>query len=82
MKFGLFIRNCRDKLEWTQPEAALKIQIEQSYLSKLETGKSYPSEEVFDKPVEVYQINTESLFDKEYDDIPETVQSLQNKKHC
>ncbi|WP_196140182.1 helix-turn-helix domain-containing protein [Aliikangiella sp. G2MR2-5] len=64
MKFGDYLRNCRDKLEWTQPEAASKIEIEQSYLSKLETGKSYPSEEIFDKLVEVYQIKIEELYEK------------------
>lgn len=64
MKFGDYLRNCRDKLEWTQPEAAAKIEIEQSYLSKLETGKSHPSEEIFNKLVEVYQINADDLYEK------------------
>lgn len=49
MKFGDYIRQQRENAGWTQPEAAAKIDIEQSYLSKLETGKSYPSEEVFEK---------------------------------
>ena len=64
MKFGEYLRNCRDKLEWTQPEAAAKIEIEQSYLSKLETGKSYPSEDIFNKLIEIYRIDTESLYEK------------------
>ena len=64
MKFGDYLRNCRDKLEWTQPEAAAKIEIEQSYLSKLETGKSYPSEEIFNKLIEVYQIDADELYEK------------------
>lgn len=64
MKFGDYLRNCRDKMEWTQPEAAAKIAIEQSYLSKLETGKSYPSEEIFNKLIEVYQIDSEELYEQ------------------
>jgi transcriptional regulator with XRE-family HTH domain len=57
MKFGDYIRQKREKNAWTQPEAAARIDIEQSYLSKLETGKSYPSEEVFEKLVKTYAID-------------------------
>jgi transcriptional regulator with XRE-family HTH domain len=64
MKFGDYIRQCRERLKWTQPEAATKIEIEQSYLSKLETGKSYPSEEIFNKLADVYQINLNELYEK------------------
>jgi len=63
MKFGDYLRKCRDKKEWTQPEAAAKIEIEQSYLSKLETGKSHPSEEIFSKLIEVYNIDVSELYD-------------------
>ncbi len=61
MKFGEYLRKARDKAGWTQPEAAAKIGIEQSYLSKVETGKSYPSEEVFDEIVKAYDINVDSM---------------------
>jgi len=64
MKFGDFIRQCREKQKWTQPEAASKIEIEQSYLSKLETGKSHPSEEIFDKLAKVYKINIDDLYNQ------------------
>jgi len=64
MKFGDYLRQCREKHNWTQPEAATKIEIEQSYLSKLETGKSNPSEEVFNKLIDVYQININELYEK------------------
>jgi transcriptional regulator with XRE-family HTH domain len=64
MKFGEFLRNLRDKQHWTQPEAAKKIDIEQSYLSKLETGKSYPSEDIFDRLVEIYDIDVRDLHQK------------------
>lgn len=63
MKFGNYIRQCREKLKWTQLEAAAKIEIEQSYLSKLETGKFNPSEEVFKKLVDVYQIKIDELYE-------------------
>lgn len=63
MKFGDYLRKCRDKMEWTQPEAAAKIEIEQSYLSKLETGKSHPSEEIFNKLLEVYNIDLSELYE-------------------
>lgn len=63
MKFGDYLRKCRDKMEWTQPEAAAKIEIEQSYLSKLETGKSHPSEEIFSKLLEVYNIDVNELYE-------------------
>ena len=64
MKFGDYIRQCRERLKWTQPEAASKIEIEQSYLSKLETGKSYPSEDIFNKLADIYQINLNELYEK------------------
>ncbi len=64
MKFGNYLRQCREELKWTQPEAAAKIEIEQSYLSKLETGKFNPSEEVFNNLVDVYQINVRELYEK------------------
>lgn len=54
MNFGAFLRARREALGWTQPEAAAKARIEQSYLSKLETGKSTPSEEVFERLAEAY----------------------------
>jgi len=52
MKFGDYLRQKREDRGWTQPEAAAKARIEQSYLSKLETGRSYPSDDVFERLVE------------------------------
>lgn len=78
MKFGDFLRQQREKNQWTQPEAALKIEIEQSYLSKLETGKSYPSEDIFTRLTNVYQIDShklnEQLFPAELDKLREIKQ--------
>ncbi|OIQ48205.1 MAG: hypothetical protein BM565_02655 [Gammaproteobacteria bacterium MedPE] len=61
MKFGLYIRNAREKMGWTQPEAAEKIGIEQSYLSKLETGKSFPSEDIFSSLIDAYSIDVSDM---------------------
>ncbi len=54
MRFGEYLRETRDRRGWSQPVAAQQVGIEQSYLSKLETGKSYPSEEIFDKLQSTY----------------------------
>jgi len=61
MKFGDYLRQKREECGWTQPEAAAKAKIEQSYLSKLETGKSYPSEDIFERLVSAYDINTAEM---------------------
>jgi transcriptional regulator with XRE-family HTH domain len=61
MKFGDYLRQKREARGWTQPDAALKAGIEQSYLSKLETGKSYPSEEVYARLVAAYEIDADDL---------------------
>jgi transcriptional regulator with XRE-family HTH domain len=57
MRFGDYLRRRREEKGWTQPEAAAKAAIEQSYLSKLEAGKSYPSEEVFARLVAAYGVD-------------------------
>ncbi|MEO1304210.1 MAG: helix-turn-helix transcriptional regulator, partial [Pseudomonadota bacterium] len=44
-------------------DAAREIGIEQSYLSKLEAGKSYPSEDVFSSLVAAYGIEISDLHD-------------------
>ncbi|MEM8771785.1 MAG: helix-turn-helix transcriptional regulator [Pseudomonadota bacterium] len=63
MRFGDYIREARRTLKWTQPEAAREIGIEQSYLSKLESGKSYPSEDVFSSLMTTYKIELSDLQD-------------------
>ena len=61
MKFGDYLRKKREGKGWTQPVAAQQIGIEQSYLSKLETGKSYPSEDIFDRLLAAYSIDCDEL---------------------
>jgi len=63
MRFGDYIRDKRQAHRWTQPEAAKLIGIEQSYLSKLESGKSYPSEDVFASLMAAYKIDLAALND-------------------
>ncbi|MFC6979139.1 helix-turn-helix domain-containing protein [Microbulbifer taiwanensis] len=57
MTFGQFIKNQREAKNWTQPEAAAQIGIEQSYLSKLENNKAVPSPESFDKLMQAYEFD-------------------------
>ncbi|WDI31473.1 helix-turn-helix transcriptional regulator [Hyphococcus flavus] len=78
MKFGDYLRRKREDHNWTQPEAAVKAGIEQSYLSKLETGKSYPSAEIFERLKQAYELKlddlTKAVSDAELDklkDVPE-----------
>ena len=61
MKFGDYIRQKREARGWTQPEAAARADIEQSYLSKLETGKSYPSEDIFNRLMSTYEIDASDM---------------------
>ncbi len=63
MTLGEILRQARENHGWTQPEAAAKIGIEQSYLSKLETGKSVPSEEMFEKLASAYALDAAQLSD-------------------
>jgi len=90
MQFGHYLKNKRTDLGWTQPDAAAKIGIEQSYLSKLETGKSVPSDEIFNKLKQVYSIDltdmTESVLPSdliklnEVESIKATVFKLEKKR--
>ena len=61
MKFGEYLKSRRTELGWTQPDAAAKAGIEQSYLSKLETGKSFPSEDVYQRLVDAFSLDTEAM---------------------
>ncbi|MEL7032075.1 MAG: helix-turn-helix domain-containing protein [Pseudomonadota bacterium] len=78
MRFGDYIREIRRDLNWTQPQAAKEIGIEQSYLSKLESGKSYPSEDVFSSIIDRYKIDLSelngALFAAELDRLREVAQ--------
>lgn len=47
MTLGEYIKDKRTTMQFSQPQLAEQIGIEQSYLSKLENDKSLPSNEVF-----------------------------------
>lgn len=61
MDLGEYLRQCRNRVNRTQPSIANEIEIEQSYLSKLESGKSIPSEEIFNKLKVVYNIDIDDM---------------------
>lgn len=61
MNFGEYLKIQREDRGWTQPVAAEKIGIEQSYLSKLETGKATPSEEMFERLARGYEFDLDRL---------------------
>jgi len=61
MDFGSYLKKQRSQKNWTQPIAALKMGIEQSYLSKLETGKSCPSQEIFNSIIKAYDIDINEM---------------------
>ena len=61
MKFGDYLRQKRAERGWTQPQAASRAKIEQSYLSKLENNKSIPSGDIYARLVEAYGIDAEEM---------------------
>lgn len=50
------LQKLRQQRGWTQAAAAEKIQIQQSYLSKLENGRYLPSPTVLQQIAEAYQV--------------------------
>jgi len=61
MKFGEKLRLLRQDKELTQPELADAMGIEQSYLSKLENGKSLPSNDVLNRILDVFSLEVGDL---------------------
>ena len=61
MKFGEYLRHKRAERGWTQPEAATRAKIEQSYLSKLENGRSIPSGDTYHRLVDAYGIDAQEM---------------------
>ena len=64
MKFGDKLKDLRNEKEMTQPELAEAIGIEQSYLSKLENGKSLPSNDIFVRILEVFGLEIGDVVDQ------------------
>jgi transcriptional regulator with XRE-family HTH domain len=63
VRFGEKLKELRNEKEWTQPEMAEAIGIEQSYWSKLENDKSLPSNDVFIRILEVFGLDIADLVD-------------------
>ena len=63
MNFGDRIRQLRIDKNLTQPELAAAMGIEQSYLSKLENGKSLPSNDMLQRILDVFGTDVGDLVD-------------------
>ena len=63
MNFGDKIRQLRTDKNLTQPELAAAMGIEQSYLSKLENGKSLPSNDMLQRILDVFGTDIGDLVD-------------------
>lgn len=61
MNFGERLKQLRQSKDWSQPELAQAIGIEQSYLSKLENDKSVPSPDMLNRILEAFDIDIETL---------------------
>ncbi|MCW8925098.1 MAG: helix-turn-helix domain-containing protein [Xanthomonadales bacterium] len=61
MNFGDKLRQLRGEKGLTQPELAEAIGIEQSYLSKLENGKSLPSNDIFNRILDEFDLEIADL---------------------
>jgi transcriptional regulator with XRE-family HTH domain len=64
MHFGEKIKQLRTLKNWTQPQLAEAIGIEQSYLSKLENGKSVPSADIFQLILKVFEMDTHTILNE------------------
>jgi transcriptional regulator with XRE-family HTH domain len=60
---GEKLRQLRQDRNLTQPELAEAMGIEQSYLSKLENGKSLPSNDVFKRVLDVFNLEVGDFVD-------------------
>lgn len=69
MQFGDKIRTLRQEKGLTQPELAERLNVEQSWLSKIETNKVMPSREFIQSILNFFEISLEDLlsdFEPEY----------------
>lgn len=63
MNFGEKLKKLRQQRELSQPDLAEAAQIEQSYLSKLENGRSLPSSDVLERLMSALNVSLENLLD-------------------
>jgi len=69
MNFGDRIRQLRTQKNLTQPQLALAIGIEQSYLSKLENDKSVPGADIFQSILRAFNMDVASFLEGVDDNI-------------
>lgn len=87
MNFGEKLKQLRNDKNWTQPQAAEAIGIEQSYLSKLENDKSIPSAEIFQSILTAFRIDAGEMLEgldiqlvqQQLKQIPEVANYLNNR---
>lgn len=63
---GVIVRNNRKKVRMTQGDLAYKVGVDPKYISRIETGMSYPSLSVVEKIFDVLNINVINLFEEEH----------------
>ncbi|HSC68148.1 MAG TPA: helix-turn-helix transcriptional regulator [Cellvibrio sp.] len=63
MTLGDKLKQLRTDKNWTQPQAAEAIGIEQSYLSKLENDKSVPSAEIFSAVLTAFAVDAKQFLE-------------------
>lgn len=63
MNFGEKLKQLRNEKNWTQPQLAEAIGIEQSYLSKLENDKSVPSADIFQAILKAFTVDVGSFLE-------------------
>lgn len=81
MNFGEKLRQLRQERQWTQPDLAEKLGIEQSWLSKIENDKSAPSSDLLQKIEQAFAIPLSELLsglDEDY--VTGTLSSLPEVK--
>jgi transcriptional regulator with XRE-family HTH domain len=69
MNFGDRIKQLRNQKNLTQPQLALAIGIEQSYLSKLENDKSVPGADIFQSILRAFNIDVATFLEGVDDNI-------------
>ena len=61
MQFGEKVRTLRQQAGLTQPELAERLNIEQSWLSKVETGKVVPGSELIQGLLNYFSLSLDEL---------------------
>jgi len=82
MTLGQKIKQLRTDKEMSQPELAQLIGIEQSYLSKLENDKAFPSDDMFNQILNAFELEFEAFINQfEPDYIKQSLSKLSAVKN-